>query len=116
MNLKGKDLVALAGSILLFVGLFLQFFRLTYAPYVYLVGSFVFGYVQVMNGYSGKSFVLRRLYRQQQIGSILLFMAGILMIVWHNNEWILCLAIAAFLELYTAFRIPQEEKKETEKK
>ena len=27
-------------------------------------------------------------------------------------EWIACLTIAAVLELYTAFRIPQEEAKE----
>ena len=29
-----------------------------------------------------------------------------------GNEWIACLTIAAILELYTAFRIPQEEEKE----
>ena len=112
MNKKLNDVIAVSGSVLLFVGLILQFFRLAYAPYIYIVGAFVYGYVQVMNGYKGKNFVLRRLYRQQQISLILLLMAGVLMIVWHNNEWILCLAIAAFIQLYTAFRIPQEEKRE----
>ena len=34
------------------------------------------------------------------------------MLLWHRNEWIACLSIAAVLELYTAFRIPQEEQKE----
>ena len=34
------------------------------------------------------------------------------MLVWHRNEWIVGLTIAAVLELYTAFRIPQEEAKE----
>jgi hypothetical protein len=29
----------------------------------------------------------------------------------HGNEWMLNLTIAAVIELYTAFRIPQEEGK-----
>ena len=32
--------------------------------------------------------------------------------IYYNNEWILCLTIAAILELYTAFRIPNEMEKE----
>ena len=38
--------------------------------------------------------------------------AGVLMLVTHNNEWVLCLTIAAIIELYTAFRIPNELEKE----
>jgi len=34
------------------------------------------------------------------------------MFTTRGNEWIACLTIAAILELYTAFRIPQEEEKE----
>jgi hypothetical protein len=34
------------------------------------------------------------------------------MLTMHRNEWIVCLAVAAVLELYTAFRIPQELEKE----
>lgn len=33
------------------------------------------------------------------------------MFTTRGNEWIACLTIAAILELYTAFRIPQEEEK-----
>ena len=32
----------------------------------------------------------------------------------HGNEWILALTVAAVIELYTAFRLPQEEAKEKE--
>jgi hypothetical protein len=35
-----------------------------------------------------------------------------LMFTMKRNEWIVCLSIAAVLELYTAFRIPQELEKE----
>ena len=38
------------------------------------------------------------------------------MFTTRGNEWIACLTIAAVLELYTAFRIPQEEAKEENKK
>ena len=36
----------------------------------------------------------------------------VLMFTMKRNEWIVCLSIAAVLELYTAFRIPQELEKE----
>lgn len=62
--------------------------------------------------YDGKNIVIRRLRRQQLMGAMLLVFTGVLMLLWHRNEWIACLSIAAVLELYTAFRIPQEEQKE----
>ena len=37
---------------------------------------------------------------------------GAFMFTTRGNEWIACLTVAAILELYTAFRIPQEEEKE----
>jgi hypothetical protein len=37
---------------------------------------------------------------------------GVMMVMMHHNEWILGLTVAAVLELYTAFRIPQELEKE----
>ena len=61
--------------------------------------------------------IWQELYRQaieeQQIfGAIALVFAGVLMFTMNRNEWIVCLSIAAILELYTAFRIPQELDKE----
>ena len=109
---KYSNAIAMTGAVVLFAGLFLQFFRLDVAPYVYLLGAILFAYVQVIHGYKGNNFIIRRLYRQQLIGAILLVVAGVLMIVMKRNEWIVCLAISAFLQLYTAFRIPQEEERE----
>ena len=102
----------MTGAAVLFAGLVLQFFRWEFAPYVYMAGAAAFSYVQAMNGYKGNNIVIKRLYRQQLIGAILLVLTGVVMILFHRNEWIVCLTIAAFLELYTAFRIPQEEVKE----
>lgn len=110
---KLDNIIAVAGAVVLFVGLILQFVKFEYAPYIYIVGALMFGWIQAKTGrYFGKNIVLKRLKRQQLIGAMLLVIAGVMMIVGHHNEWILCLSVAAVLELYTAYRIPYEEKKE----
>ena len=65
-----------------------------------------------MSRYEGKNLIIRRLRRQQILGAVLLVFAGVLMFVTKHNEWVLCLTVAAILELYTAFRIPSELEKE----
>ena len=83
------------------------------APYLYTLGAVMFGYVQVMgNRYDGRNFIIKRLRRQQIFGAVALVFTGVLMFTMKRNEWIVCLSIAAVLELYTAFRIPQELEKE----
>ena len=109
---KIDNAIAISGTVLLFLGLILQFGKLFFAPYIYLVGAVLFAWMQVKYGYEGKNIIIRRLRRQQLMGAALLVMTGVLMIVWHRNEWIVCLTISAVLELYTAFRIPQEEERE----
>lgn len=104
--------IQMIGAVLLLVGAMLQITRWELSPYIYTVGSILFAYAQVMSGYEGKNLIVRRLRRQQILGATLLVFAGVLMFVTRNNEWILCLSIAAVLELYTAFRIPSELEKE----
>lgn len=109
---KYYTVISAVGAVLLLIGAMLQITILFFAPYVYIVGAVMFAYVQVMSGYEGRNIVIRRLRRQQVIGAMLLVVAGVMMILWHRNEWVACLSIAAVLELYTAFRIPQEEERE----
>lgn len=75
--------------------------------------------MQMLARYEGTSIVIRRLRRQQIIGALLLLLSGAAMFAniygityLRHNEWLAVLAIAAVLELYTAFRIPQELRKE----
>ena len=111
---KTDNIIAISGAVVLFAGLIMQFAKFEYAPYIYIAGALMFSGIQAKTGrYYGKNIVLRRLKRQQLIGAMLMVIAGVMMIVWHHNEWILCLSIAAVLELYTAYRIPYEEKKES---
>ena len=97
---------------LLLVGAMLQITRWELSPILYTIGAVMFAYVQVMSRYEGKNLIIRRLRRQQILGAVLLVFAGVLMFVTKHNEWVLCLTVAAILELYTAFRIPSELEKE----
>ena len=98
---------------MLLAGAMLQITRWELSPYIYTVGAVLFAYVQVMMGrYDGKNLIIRRLRRQQIIGAILLVFAGVLMFTSKRNEWIVCLTIAAVLQLYTAYRIPSELEKD----
>ena len=94
----------MAGAVLLLAGAVLQITRWELAPYLYTLGAVMFGYVQVMgNRYDGRNFIIKRLRRQQIFGAVALVFTGVLMFTMKRNEWIVCLSIAAVLELYTGF-------------
>lgn len=123
---KFQQLLYCLGGILMLVGVVMNPFHHTAfppsagpAPYIYSVGALLFASMQVLSRYEGTNFVIRRLRRQQIIGAVLLVFSGAAMFAnvygvtcLRHNEWLVILAIAALLELYTAFRIPQELKKE----
>ena len=110
---KIYDIVGYIGAILILAGAILQFNKLSFAPFLLLIGAVMFAYVQVVhNRYEGANFIIKRLRRQQILGALLLIATGFMMIFLNNNEWILCLTISAVFELYTAFRIPAEIEKE----
>ena len=109
---KFYQIIQGVGAVLLLVGAMLQITRWELSPIIYTLGAVMFAYVQVMSRYEGKNLIVRRLRRQQILGAVLLVFAGVLMFVTKHNEWVLCLTIAAVLELYTAFRIPSELEKE----
>ena len=104
--------VYIAGGILLVLGAALYITKWTLAPYMYTVGAFLFAAMQMADRYEGNNFMVRRLRRQQVLGAVMLMLTGVAMFVCKYNEWIVCLLIACLLELYTAFRIPQELEKE----
>lgn len=110
--IKIYQIIQGVGAVLLLVGAMLQITRWELSPILYTIGAVMFAYVQVMTRYEGKNLIVRRLRRQQILGAVLLVFAGVLMFVTKHNEWVLCLTVAAILELYTAFRIPSELEKE----
>ena len=109
---KFYQIIQGVGAPLLLVGAMLQITNSEYSPIIYTIGAVLFAYAQVMCRYEGKNLIIRRLRRQQILASVLFVFTGVLMFVTKHNEWIVCLTIAAVLELYTAFRIPSELEKE----
>ena len=85
--------------------------RWIYAPCTYAIGAGFVALAQINTPVKGKSKTLKRLRIQQIFGAVALVLTGAFMFSTRGNEWIACLTIAAILELYTAFRIPQEEAK-----
>lgn len=109
---KGYTVIQMVGAVLLLMGAMLQITRWELSPIIYTIGAVMFAYVQVMSRYDGQNLIVRRLRRQQILGAVLLVFAGVLMFVTRHNEWVLCLSVAAVIQLYTAFRIPSELEKE----
>lgn len=102
----------IAGAIMALTGAAIYITGWIYAPYMYTIGAGFIALAQVNTPVKGKSKTLKRLRIQQIFGALALVLTGAFMFTTHGNEWIACLTIAAVLELYTAFRIPQEEEKE----
>ena len=81
------------------------------ASYIYIVAALLLAVTQFLLRERDTDFVIRRLVLQQQLGAIALIVSGVLMFTHVRNEWIVAMFIGAIIELYTAYRIPQELKK-----
>lgn len=108
-----------AGAIIMLVGAALFMWQTMIATVLYTVGAVVFCPLQMLQRYDGKNFILRRLRRQQLLGLIAFLCGACCMIMQvgrfgfaRRNEWVVCVTIGCIIELYTAFRIPAELKKE----
>ncbi len=99
----------LIGAVLTLVGVAVYITGWTYSPYLYLVGSVLVAIAQIFLCPRSDDFVVRRLYRQQIIGALILVASAAMMLTLHNNEWMLALAVASFIELYTSFRLGSAE-------
>ena len=99
------------GALMALVGTAVFITGWIYAPYIYTIGAGFVALAQINTPVRGKSKTLKRLRIQQIFGAIALVLTGAFMFFTRGNDWIACLTIAAILELYTAFRIPQEEAK-----
>ena len=90
------------GAVMALIGAAVFITGWVYAPYIYTIGAGFVALAQVNTPLRAKSKTLRRLRIQQIFGALALILTGAFM-------------FAAILELYTAFRIPQEEEKELSK-
>jgi len=102
----------LIGAVMVLIGAASYITHWSLSPYIYTIGATMVALAQINSPIKTDNVTLKRLRAQQVLGALLLVVAGSLMFFMHHNEWIVCLSIAAVLELYTAFRIPQELEKE----
>lgn len=100
------------GAVLILIGAVTKITTWEYSPVVYTIGSVLAAFAQITNWYRGGNPTIKRLRKQQVFAALLLVVTALFMYTTNGNEWIACLTIAAVLELYTSFRIPQEEEKE----
>lgn len=99
----------MVGALTLLAGAALMITGWSLAPYVYCVGALLFAAMQMADRYEGDDFTVKRLRRQQLLGSIMLLVTGVMMFVERHNGWIVTLTIAAVLQLYAAFRMPEKK-------
>jgi hypothetical protein len=115
----GQLMAQQVGAVLMLIGAAAYMWLPLWATVAFTVGALLFAPLQMLQRYEGRSFTIRRLRRQQLLGALALLVTACLMIMQvcqvgfaRRNEWVVALAIACVLELYTAFRIPAELKKE----
>lgn len=100
------------GAVMVLFGSVVYITGWEFSPYIYTVGATMVALAQVNSPSRSAKTTVKRLRRQQIFGALLLVLTGAFMLFTHGNEWIVCLTVAAILELYTSIRIPQEEEKE----
>lgn len=122
-------ILANTGELLVVVGVALWIANADIMKYVFASGATLMAVGRfVAHGASdGASITLRRLYVQRNIGVVMLLVAALLMFVWQTIDgteigqyslkatkaaWFLPFLIFVVIELYTAFRIPAQTKKE----
>lgn len=109
--MKLANILYYIGALLLFAGLVVRLFLPEYYSYVYICGASLFAVMQFLLRPRQEGLALRRLVIQQQLAGILFIVAGVLMFTHVRNEWLVALTCATLVELYTAYRIPQEIEK-----
>lgn len=112
---KYQPIIFNLGFVILLVGAATFITGWNLSPYVYTLGAVMVAVVQLFDRYRGKNITIKRLYHQRTFAALILLLTSLFMFTTRNNEWVVCLTIGAILQLYTAFRIPQEEKKEQDK-
>ena len=114
--MKWQSGIFAVGALLLLAGAAVMVTGWMYAPYLYSVGAVMVCAVQCAQHRKAGDVVLKRLYRQRLFGALLLPLSGVCMFTTRHNEWVVCLTVAALLQLYTAYRIPCEEKKASDRR
>lgn len=106
--MKAIKILYYVGAAALLFGAVARMFLPEYYAYVYISGAVMFALMQFLMRPRNSSVTVRRLVVQQQLAGLFFIAAGVLMFTHTHNEWMVVLTCGALIELYTAYRIPQE--------
>ena len=114
----------MAGETLVVISAALWITQMPWVPYLFAVGAVVFAVGRFMQPIDDTTVTLKRLFRQRQLGVIFLLLTAAVMflrpgfyyVMGYNvfvakSTWLITFVIFCILEVYTAFRIPNELKK-----
>jgi len=102
MSDKFKEYLFYISGIVLTLSAALYITGWDFIPYLYAVASAGVAIVYLTSPYKGDDIRLKRLNIQETIAALLLPFSSYLMFK-HKNEWVLFLAVSAFLQFYVAF-------------
>jgi len=113
MNTQLKEYLFYISSVLLVISAALYITGWEFIPYVYAVASAGVAVVYLTSPYRGNDLRLKRLNIQEAIAAVLLPVSSYLMFKG-KNEWVLFLAISAFLQFYVALIKGKKQKKKND--
>lgn len=115
--------MACAGEVLVIIGAIIWITGTPLAHYLFAAGATIFAIGRFNEKQEKGSIVLARLYGQRTFGVIALLITAVLMnlkggfyfgMYLRPSAWLITFVIFVVIEVYTAFRIPNQIKKEKE--
>ena len=107
MNAKVKAILFNISAVLFLAGAILNLRFPVIAPYLFAVGAAGIAVYYLTTPTKDMDFRVRRLHRYNIFAGFLGIIASALMFN-QRKEWVICLTIAAILQLYTAFVTPKK--------
>ena len=102
MNNKFKEYLFYVSFVLLVISAALYITEWSFIPYIYAVASAGVALVYLTSPYKDDNIRFKRLNIQEAIAALLLPFSSYLMFKG-KNEWVIFLAVSAFLQFYVAF-------------
>jgi len=109
MDWQKRSILFTLSGLSLLTGAALYLTKLSFAPYLFAFGAAGLAIYQLSVPVKHLTVRFRRLQTLNVMAALLMVLASVLMFK-QMNEWILCLTIAALLQLYTTFVASKERK------
>ena len=103
MNNKFKEYLFYISSVLLATSAALYITEWSFIPYIYAIASAGVALVYLTSPYKGDNIRFKRLNIQEAIAALLLPFSSFLMFKDGGYDWVIFLAVSAFLQFYVAF-------------